>query len=335
MFEIILFFLFAALLLYVILAGADFGAGMLELFSSARKRSRQAEVTYHAIGPVWEANHIWIILVIVILFNGFPEAYALISNYLHIPLLLMLVGIIFRGAAFAFRHYDAVKDGSQRYYTALFAYSSLLTPLFLGTLAGATMLGAINPQAPGFYEAYLAPWLNPFSVSVGLLFSVMCLFTASVFLLGEAEGEADQQRFKRFAQWANAGLIPAGLLVFLLAHLSGIDLLKQYLDAPAAWGSMLLASLSIPPLWLVIGQRKYLLARLLAGFQVSMIVFGWMAMQYPVMIHLAGGEALTLQQALAPPSVQYVLVVSLLLGSLLIFPGLYWLFRVFKLSNLP
>src|ERR671918_2405613 len=112
--ESIAFFLAVSILLYCLLAGADFGAGILEAFLGDRQREEQRQVITHAIGPVWEANHVWLILAVVILFTGFPKAYSALSITFHIPLTLMLVGIILRGCAFTFRHYDAVRDRSQR-----------------------------------------------------------------------------------------------------------------------------------------------------------------------------------------------------------------------------
>jgi cytochrome bd-type quinol oxidase subunit 2 len=130
--------------------GADFGAGIVELFTNKKARHKTQEIMYESIAPVWEANHMWLIIAIVILFVGFPEIYTTMSTYLHIPLVLMLVGIIARGTAFTFRHYDAVKDNWQVLYTQIFYYASLLTPFFLGLIAAATVSHSINPDAVGF-----------------------------------------------------------------------------------------------------------------------------------------------------------------------------------------
>src|SRR5918992_5235757 len=126
--ESVAFFLAVSILFYCLFAGADFGAGILEAFLGSRSREEQRTVITHAMGPVWEANHVWLILAIVILFTGFPKAYSALSITFHIPLTLMLMGIILRGCAFTFRHYDAVRDRSQRYYSAIFVISSFLTP---------------------------------------------------------------------------------------------------------------------------------------------------------------------------------------------------------------
>src|SRR6201996_9693167 len=137
MLYVVIVFLWVALLLYLILGGADFGAGIIELFTSEDNKVKTRKISYQAIGPIWEANHMWLIIAIVILFVGFPTIYSQMCIYLHIPLLIMLMGIIARGTAFSFRNYDAVKDEkTQALYNHIFVYSSVITPLFLGITAG-------------------------------------------------------------------------------------------------------------------------------------------------------------------------------------------------------
>lgn len=130
MIYVVIIYLWVALLLYLLLGGADFGAGIIELFTTEDNKARTRHISYQAIGPVWEANHMWLIIAIVILFVGFPGIYATMSVHLHIPLVVMLLGIIARGTAFAFRNYDAVTDNLQKVYNKIFVYSSFITPLF-------------------------------------------------------------------------------------------------------------------------------------------------------------------------------------------------------------
>src|SRR5436190_19435541 len=128
MLYVIIIFLWTAILLYLLMGGADFGAGIIELFTSKRNERLTRRTMYSAIGPIWEANHMWLIIAIVILFVGFPMIYTTMSVNLHIPLTIMLLGIIARGTAFTFRHYDAVKDDMQNLYNPIFEYSSFITP---------------------------------------------------------------------------------------------------------------------------------------------------------------------------------------------------------------
>ncbi len=186
--EIIIFFLGLSIVFYVLFGGADFGAGVLEILSGKGDR----ETIANAIGPVWEANHVWLILVVVILFMAFPKVYATMSVHLHIPLLIMLVGIVLRGTTFTYMHYDAIKDETNNIYNAVFKFSSVLTPFFLGMIAGAATLGRINPEAEHFVEAFIAPWFNLFSASVGL-------FTVTLFTIFG----------RRVPDWGNQGRISA------------------------------------------------------------------------------------------------------------------------------
>src|SRR3954469_2979386 len=132
MLYVVMAYLWAAILLYLLMGGADFGAGIIELVTSNKNKSKTRRTMYNAIGPIWEANHMWLIIAIVILFVGFPVIYTTMSTYLHIPLVIMLMGIIARGTALAFRNYDAVIDDMQKVYNKIFVYSSFITPLFLG-----------------------------------------------------------------------------------------------------------------------------------------------------------------------------------------------------------
>src|ERR1051326_1385555 len=160
-----------SLILYALLGGADFGAGIVETFAGGREERTISK----AMAPVWEANHVWLILAVVILFTAFPIIYSSLSLVLHIPLMLVLLGIIFRGTAFTFRHYDVGGDSSHKYFTVLFRISSFLTPLFLGIVLGAMILGRITfDLGEGFYKVFMYPWLNMFCISVGIFSS--CLF---------------------------------------------------------------------------------------------------------------------------------------------------------------
>src|SRR6201991_3335244 len=147
MLYVVIVYLWVALLLYLLLGGADFGAGIIELFTTEDNRAKTRKISYDAIGPIWEANHMWLIIAIVILFVGYPAIYSMLSIHLHIPVLIMLMGIIARGTAFVFRHYDAVKDGMQDVYNRIFVWSSFITPLFLGIIAGSTISGHIDVHA--------------------------------------------------------------------------------------------------------------------------------------------------------------------------------------------
>src|ERR1700733_10504146 len=224
MLYVVIAYLWASILLYLLLGGADFGAGILELFTSEKNRGITRKTMYRAIGPIWEANHMWLIIAIVILFVGFPAIYTTVSVHLHIPLVIMLMGIIARGTAFSFCNYDAVVDDMQLIYGRIFVYASVITPLFLGIVAGSTVAGRIDPRADHFAAAYLFPWLHWFSLAVGLFTVSICGFLAAVYLIGEAEDQADRQRFITKTKTTNIAAFVSGALVFLAAKAEGIPL---------------------------------------------------------------------------------------------------------------
>lgn len=326
-------FLGVALTFYCLFAGADFGAGILECLSPKSFRSTERALVTHAIAPVWEANHVWIVLVVVILFNGFPIAYSRLSITFHIPITLMLVGIVLRGCAFTFRHYDAVRDDSQRYYNAIFAWSSLLSPWFLGVIAGGVILGRSPLLGADFYASYVAPWCNLFCASLGLLVCALFAFLAAVYLLGETADPALRPPLVRQVMATQGAIIVGGLLVFLCAQLDGLPLARRFLSDPVSLAAMGLASgLVLPLIWLIRDQHV-LAARGVAAAQAVLILTGWFKLQFPVLMAQAGpGEkpALTYLQAAAPIETQKQLLYALIVGCLLILPALYVLFRVFK-----
>ena len=229
MLTVVILFLFFAIVLYFLLGGADFGAGIIELFTSDRNKSRTRKTMYQAIGPIWEANHMWLIIAVVILFVGFPVIYSQMCIYLHIPILIMLMGIIARGTAFSFRNYDAIKDEkTQALYNHIFVYSSVVTPLFLGITAGSAISGQIDFNAHDFLSAYIFSWFNWFSVAVGLFTVALCGFLAAIYLIGEAGNPLDVERFIKKAKALNIAAFVCGGLVFIAAEVQKIHLAKKY-----------------------------------------------------------------------------------------------------------
>src|SRR5467141_1505886 len=211
--------IFVALNAYVVLGGADFGGGVWDLFALGPRKERQRELIAEAIGPVWEANHVWLILAIVLLFTCFPPAFARLGTLLHIPLSLVLIGIVLRGSAFTFWRYGA--DEEQRYWGALFAIASLITPLLLGTLVGAIASARIGDLAlqPGlpFAGVYVWPWLSKFTLAVGVFALTTFAFLAAVYLTLETGYRALQEDFRWRALGAGVALAGAAALVLVLS----------------------------------------------------------------------------------------------------------------------
>jgi cytochrome d ubiquinol oxidase subunit II len=321
-------YLWLSILLYLLLGGADFGAGIIELFTSRKNRKRTRTTLYHAIGPIWEANHMWLIIAIVILFVGFPEIYSQMSVSLHIPLAIMLLGIIARGTAFIFRHYDAVKDKSHTIYNRTFISSSFITPLFLGILAGSSVSGHIKRDAANFADAYVFGWLNLFSVSVGLFTVALCGFLAAVYLIAEADDEADRKRFVRKAWFMNVASFVAGAIVFLAATIDGIPLFQWVFGNVVSILAVVIATASIILLWYFVGKNYIWMPRILAGVQVTMILLAVTYAHYPDFILMHEGNLSLRDQAPAPAI--NALGWALLIGSVFILPALFYLYYSFK-----
>lgn len=313
-----------ALIIYAVLGGADYGGGVWDLFASGPRAADQRRLIAEAIAPVWEANHVWLILVLVVLFTAFPTAFAAIGTSLHIPLTLMLVGVVLRGTAFTFRHYDDQHDRVQRRWGLVFSIASILTPVLLGVVVGAVVSG--NVRTPSTGGDFVTPWLAPFPFAVGLLALVLFAFVAAVFLTVEAPERQLADDFRLRA-------IVAGIGVFVAA---GVALLLARRGAPMIWDHLLSGRWAIPlqlataitaigafaALW----TRRFRLARILATAQVVFILGGWATAQYPWLVV----PDYTISSAAAPDSVLRPLLAALGVGALVLVPSLYYLLRVFK-----
>ncbi len=240
------------------------------------------------------------------------------------------MGIIARGTAFTFRHYDAVHDSMQEIYNRIFVWSSFVTPLFLGIIAGSTLSGHIDTNASSFLDAYVFGWLNGFSVSVGLFTVSLCGFLAAVYLIGEADDENDRLRFIRKARGTNIISMCAGALVFVISAIEKIPLVKWIFGDPVGFVATALALLSLILMWRSINQRKKFLPRMLAAFQVAMILLAITYAHFPTIVILKDGTTISLLESVAPIRTMTALASALLIGSVLILPALFYLYYSFQ-----
>jgi cytochrome d ubiquinol oxidase subunit II len=314
--------------LYALGAGADFGGGVWNLFASGPRAQRQRDLITSAMGPIWEANHVWLILVVVVLFVAFPPAFAAISIALNIPLTVMLVGIVLRGSAFVFRSYDTQNDRVQRRWSNFFGAGSIVAPLMLGICVGAIASGKlrVNLDTGQVQTDFLSQWLRPFPFAVGLWTLALFAFLAAVYLTNETDDAALQEDFRRRALIAGGGVAAMALASFILSG-SGAPLIRAGLSK--AWWSIpfhvwtsAVSVGAMAAVWL----RRYRLARPLAIAQMALILCGWGFAQFPYLIE----PDLTFRNAAAPDSVLRILLGALALGALLVFPSLWYLLRVFK-----
>lgn len=325
--EIIAGVIVVALTAYVLLGGADFGGGVWDLLAGGPRRERQRGLIAHAIAPVWEANHVWLILVIVLLFTCFPRAFSRLTTTLHIPLTLVLIGIVLRGSAFIFRSYAPDDSAEQRYWGRVFASASLVTPVLLGVSLGAIATGQVElPSGAGFVADFVAPWASTFTASVGLFTLALFAFLAAVYLTVEAKEDDLKEDFRRRA-------IGAGLAVFLTA---GITLLLAWRESPLVWKGMtasaqamgvhgftgIAAITALYSLW----ARRYAMARIATAAQVIGILWGWALAQYPYIVP----PELTIRQAAAPAITLELVSITLVVGAVVLLPSLAYLFKVFK-----
>lgn len=316
----------AALVLYGLSGGADYGGGMWDLLAAGPRARRQREAIEHAIGPIWEANHVWLILVVVVLFTGFPPAFAAIMTALHVPLSAVLIGIVLRGSAFVFRKYDRQADHVHRRWSTLFGAASFFTPFALGLSLGGLASGDIRVEAGRVTTGFLAGWTGPFAVACGLFAQGLFAFLAATYLTVDTEGEPDLQAdFRTRALWSGLSLLPAAALTFALAQ-PGAP--RIFAGLTSWWAPVLLAVtavLAAGALW-ALWRRRFRWARAAAAGQVAAILVGWGVAQYPYLVV----PDLTLSTSAAPPATLRLLTWALVLGALVLFPAFAYLFYVFK-----
>lgn len=315
-----------AMIAYLVTGGADFGGGVWELFARGPRAPAHVRALREAIAPIWEANHVWLILVVVLLFLGFPGAFAPIMIALHVPITILLVGIVLRGAAFVFQAYADGDEVVARQSVRWFRVASLLTPVALGVVAGAVAGGMIRVDvATGAVTASVRPWLQPFPVAVGVMTLGLCAYLAAVYMTLETTG-ALQEDFRRRALAAGAvvGVIalPVAALAWHEAPILGVPLLTSWWSWPfhVATGAIAIAAL-----WAML-RRHFRTARMLAIAQTAAILIGWALAQYPRIL----APDLRAEDCAAPRVVLVTALVVLAVGSLLLLPAFVWLYRAFK-----
>ncbi len=322
--------LVGALTFYLLFGGADFGAGIWTLFAMGCKGQPQRALIDQAIGPIWEANHVWLIIAVVILFTAFPPAFSVISIRLHIPLTVMLIGIVLRGTAFAIRTHDIAScpdgfTGAPPIWHRIFAWSSLITPTMLGIVLGAIASGRASGQTDTIRETFVDPWLGPFPLAVGLLTTALVAYLAAVYLILESSDPGLRRLFRRRA-------VISGMLVIILAGTAlflsqdgAPEIYRGLVDTALGRATMVATALvHLAALWALVTARN-LLARVLAAGGAIAILWGWALSQYPYLVE----PSVTIYDS-APHSTLDILLATLLLGSILLLPFLYYLYHLFK-----
>ena len=317
--------MFVGLIAYALFGGADFGAGIWICSRAAPGGAAQRAVIEHAIGPVWEANHVWLIFVLVVLWTGVPgRLHAGGVDACYVPLTLAAFGMIARGSAFAFRK-SITTLPMRRLLGAAFAVSSLVTPYFLGTVVGGVASGRVPPGiATG---DVVTSWVNPTSTLGGVLAVLTCAYLAAVFLCLDAEHEGHPELAEGFRLRALGTAAVTGA-----AGLGGLFVLRG--DAPRLADGLFGQALPVVALSVLAGLasivllvlRRYALARVTSSLAVAAILLGWAAAQYPYMLP----PRLTIEAAAAGQATLVAMLVALVAGSVLLVPALVYLYRLFQ-----
>jgi cytochrome d ubiquinol oxidase subunit II len=313
--------LLAGITLYAVLGGADFGGGLWDLLAGGDRRGeRPRALIDESITPVWEANHVWLVFDLVIFWTAFPHAFAAVMTALALPLWLALAGIVLRGAGFAFRK-EITAQPWQRAAGATFAFSSLVTPFFMGTVIGAIATGAV---APGASHASLAAWTSPTALLAGFLFVAACGYLAAVYLTVEAERRGDQAMQAYFTRRAQAAAIVAGALSLgALAALHGASPAVYHRLTGRALPLVILAAVCGLAVLVLLTAGRTLGTRVIAALGVAAVVWGWGVAQYPVLLPRT---SVTLSNAGAPNTTMVPLVILFIVAVLLIGPSFILLF---------
>ena len=315
---------------YVLTGGADFGGGVWDLLASGPGRDRQRGLIAAAIAPIWEANHVWLVIAVVMCFTAFPPVFATFGTVLHVPLALVLVGIVCRGAAFVFRSSGTQSEAARWAWGRTFAIASSITPLLLGVVVGAVSTGAVGAAQrqvgrAGFLEVYVQPWLAPFPLSVGLLTVTLFALLAAVYLTLAAPDPGLRESFRRRALGAALAAVVAGGISIALSH-DATSMLRGGLGIfPVTGGAA--AVLTIWCLW----TRRFGLARVAAAAQVSLVLWGWAASMYPYLVP----ETITVQSGAAPAGTLEALLWIVAAGAVILIPSLLYLVRLFAKRVTP
>jgi cytochrome bd ubiquinol oxidase subunit II len=319
--DVVAVILMVGIVAYAVFGGADFGAGFWDLVAGGAERGqRPRAVAAHSIGPVWEANHVWLIFCLVVLWTGFPEAFQSITLTLYVPLALAAFGIVLRGSSFAFRK-EVFRTSSRRNFGAAFASSSVLVPYCLGAVAGAIASGHV--PAGGKAGDPWASWINATSILGGVLAVAVCAYLAAVYLTYDARRLGDAEMVEYFRRRAVGSAVAAGIVAF-----AGIFVLHDY--ARYVYDGLTSRALALVIISAVCGLGAIVLlhrgahrgARLLAVGAVATVVAAWGVAQWPYILP----TSLKVSAAAAPDPTLTAIIVVFVIAVVVILPSIGYLY---------
>jgi cytochrome d ubiquinol oxidase subunit II len=312
--------LLAGLIAYAVFGGADFGAGFWDLTAGGAERGRAPRALIdHSLGPVWEANHTWLIYCLVIFWTAFPKPFAAVMSTLYLPLGIAVLGIVLRGSGFAFRKV-VVRTQDQRVNGAAFALSSVITPFFFGTVIGGIASGRVPSNGNG--DA-IRSWVNASSLVTGVLAVAVCAYLAAVFLSADAArlGESDLLAWSARRAYISA---------YVTGVVAAIDLAVAHSDAPRLFDR--LTGVAVPAtvvsvlsgvMALILMRRgRHLVVRGLAAVAVAALVAGWGIAQYPYLL----GDHATIAASASPDASLTVLLVVFGVAAVVVAPAMVLLY---------
>jgi len=334
--ELIAGIMTVALNAYVLTGGADFGGGLWDLLASGPRRIEQRELVARAIAPIWEANHVWLIIVVVILFTAFPPAFAALSTILHLPLVLLLIGIVLRGSAFVFRSYGSRQGADRRRFGLAFAIASAGTPVLLGIVIGTIATGDVGDAmghlvTGSFGDVFVRPWLAPFPLAIGALALALFAFLAAIYLTLDTQDAALQDDFRRRALGAAVAVFVFAFGALALASRGAPRVRTGLVATPWALWLQLATGIAAIGAIVALWRRQYQIARIAAAAQVSFILWGWVLAQFPYVVP----DALTIRAAAAPRVTLELLLWGLGAGAVVLVPSLAYLFRILRRLEEP
>jgi cytochrome d ubiquinol oxidase subunit II len=314
-----------ALMAYAIFAGADFGAGIWEALAFGPRKHEVREALSRSMGPVWETNHVWLILILVTLWTGFPAAFAAIFENLFIPLTIALIGIVFRGAAFAFRHYGESAEGELPATNLVFSMASIITPFAFGVTVGAIAYGNIDtdPALSGSFDA----WLHPFPLACGLIGLAICAFLTPFYMLERPLGVL-REDFRQMALLGSLGL--GAVTTFGLAMAAWdapdfFDRLVEPLPLLLVAAAVLLGLASLAVLW----REIHIAAAPVAAGAVVVVIAAWAVAMHPYVIL----PSVRVSDVAANDSVLQAFLIALPIGAAVLIPSLWYLFSLFAMER--
>ncbi len=310
-----------AMTFYAVLGGADFGGGFFHLLALGSRSRERRKAIAEAMGPVWEGNHVFLILLVVVFFSAFPRAWAAYATALAVPLRIALIALSVRGVAFVFRSYAGPRMRAG--FGAAFGVASIVSPWVLGASVGAVSAGALDLGAPA-EATQLGAWLAPLPVAMAFTALAVCVHLAAVFLAAETTG-ALRADFRLRALLSGLSVAIAAIGTLLVARISAPHLYAG-LAGPRAAVPLVAGSCAWVGVMLTLLAGRVRLARAAVVVAVAALVSGWATAQHPYLIY----PHITLAQAAAPEPMLRFLLATLPFGVLLVGPSMWLAFRVFK-----